>query len=141
MDNLEEIRKKIDAVDAQIAPLFEQRMELVREVTAYKTAHGLATCDPSREDEILRRGAERVQDRDIREYYVGFQKEVLSLSRDWQRRLSSGLILGGITYVYRLLYLVPPQEQSYVFPLAEAGPARRLVVVEDPSKPVGMEKG
>ena len=91
MDNLEEIRKKIDAVDAQIAPLFEQRMQLVREVTAYKTAHGLATCDPSREDEILRRGAERVQDRDIREYYVGFQKEVLSLSRDWQRRLSSGL--------------------------------------------------
>ena len=91
MDNLEEIRKKIDAVDAQIAPLFEQRMELVREVTVYKTAHGLATCDPSREDAILRRGAERIQDCDVREYYVSFQKEVLALSRDWQRRLSSGL--------------------------------------------------
>ena len=91
MEQLEVIRKQIDEVDAQIAPLFERRMELVREVTAYKTAHGLATADPSREDDILRRGAARIQDRDVREYYVSFQKEVLSLSRDFQRRLSSGL--------------------------------------------------
>ena len=91
MEQLDVIRKQIDEVDAQIAPLFERRMELVREVTAYKTAHGLATADPSREDDILRRGAARIEDRDVREYYVSFQKEVLSLSRDWQRRLSSGL--------------------------------------------------
>ena len=41
MEQLDVIRKQIDEVDAQIAPLFERRMELVREVTAYKTAHGL----------------------------------------------------------------------------------------------------
>lgn len=91
MENLQEIRRQIDEVDAQIAPLFEQRMELVREITAFKTAHGLSTADPAREGEILRRGAARIQDGDIREYYVSFQKEVLNLSRDWQRRLSAGL--------------------------------------------------
>jgi len=108
MDQLEDIRKRIDEVDAQIAPLFERRMELVREVTAFKTAHGLATSDPAREDEILRRGAARIQDRDIREYYVSLQKEVLALSRDWQRRLSTGLrvaysgVPGAFAYIAAL---------------------------------------
>jgi len=91
MDNLEEIRKEIDAVDAQLAPLFEQRMELARRVVAYKSAHGLAICDPGREQEVIRRGAQRIQDRDIREYYVRFQQDLMALSRDWQRRLGSGL--------------------------------------------------
>jgi len=91
MDNLEEIRNRIDGVDAQMTSLFEQRMELVREIVAYKTAHGLAILDPTREEEIIRRNASRVSDRDIREYYVNFQKEVMAQSRDWQRRLSRGL--------------------------------------------------
>ena len=108
MDQLEDIRKRIDEVDAQIAPLFERRMELVREITAFKSAHGLSTCDPAREDEILRRGAARIQDRDIREYYVSLQKEVLALSRDWQRRLSTGLrvaysgVPGAFAYIAAL---------------------------------------
>ena len=89
MDSLDEIRSRIDGVDAQMTSLFEQRMELVREVVAYKTAHGLAIADPSREEEVIRRGAARVSDRDIREYYVNFQKEVMALSRDWQYRLKS----------------------------------------------------
>ena len=91
MDNLDEIRSRIDGVDAQMTSLFEQRMELVREIVAYKTAHGLAIVDPSREQDVIRRNASRVSDRDIREYYVNFQREVMALSRDWQRRLSQGL--------------------------------------------------
>jgi monofunctional chorismate mutase len=91
MDNLDEIRSRIDGVDAQMTSLFEQRMELVREVVAYKTAHGLAIVDPTREQDVIRRNASRVSDRDIREYYVNFQQEVMRISRDWQRRLSKGL--------------------------------------------------
>ena len=84
MDNLEEIRSRIDEVDAQMTSLFEQRMELVREIFAYKTAHGLTIVDPSREEEIIRRNASTITDSDIREYYVNFQREVMHLSRDWQ---------------------------------------------------------
>ena len=91
MDNLEEIRKEIDAVDAQMADLFARRMEQVRRVTAYKQAHGLGISDPAREDAVIRRGASRIADRDIREYYVNFEKQVISLSRDYQKRLMSGL--------------------------------------------------
>ena len=91
MENLEEIRKEVDAVDAQLAPLFERRMELIRRIAAYKKAHGLGVSDPAREQSVILRGAERVEDRDIREYYVSFQQELITLSRDWQRRLNSGL--------------------------------------------------
>ena len=91
MENLEDIRKQIDAIDAQLAPLFEQRMELSRRISEYKRTFGLSLRDVAREEEIIRRGAERVKDRDIREYYVSFQKEVISLSYDWQRRLSGGM--------------------------------------------------
>ena len=91
MDNLDENRKRIDGLDAQIADLFEERMEICRQIAVYKAAHGMSIVNPFREEEVIRRGAARIKDSDIREYYVNFQKEVLSLSRDWQRRLSQGL--------------------------------------------------
>ena len=127
MDNLEEIRKEIDAVDAQLAPLFEQRMELARRVVAYKSAHGLAICDPGREQEVIRRGAQRIQDRDIREYYVRFQQDLMALSRDWQRRLSGGLkvaysgVPGAFAYI-AALRLFPGAE---LIPFADFAAAYR----------------
>ena len=57
-NNLEEIRREIDGVDARMAALFEQRMGLVRRVTEYKKAHGLGISDPSREEALVRRNAE-----------------------------------------------------------------------------------
>ena len=91
MDNLDDNRKKIDVLDAQIADLFEERMEICRQIAVYKAAHGMSIVNPSREEEVIRRGAQRIKDSDIREFYVSFQREVLALSRDWQRRLSKGL--------------------------------------------------
>ena len=91
MDELKDIRKKIDGIDAQLAGLFEQRMECAREIAAYKAAHGLSVLDPAREEETVRQGSMRVLDRDIREYYVRFEQNVISLSRDWQQRLMNGV--------------------------------------------------
>ena len=91
MDELKDIRIRIDGIDAQMAALFEQRMECSREIAAFKAAHALCTQDAAREDELIRQGAERILDRDIREYYVNFEKNVLALSREWQQRLMSGL--------------------------------------------------
>jgi chorismate mutase/prephenate dehydratase len=41
MDALEQARAEIDAVDAQLAALFERRMAAVLQVAEYKRAHGL----------------------------------------------------------------------------------------------------
>ena len=91
MQDLETIRKEIDTIDAQMAALFEARMEQCRKVAEYKMAHGLVISDPGREDLVVRRNAALVKDRDIREYYVNFEREVIALSRDWQDRLMNGL--------------------------------------------------
>lgn len=90
-NSLEEIRKEIDAIDVQMAALFEQRMAQARRVAEFKKAHGLGISDPAREEALIRRNAERVSDGDLREYYVNFEKEVIRLSRDWQHRLMRGM--------------------------------------------------
>ena len=38
MDQLQSARKKINEIDAQMAKLFEERMQTVEEVIAYKLA-------------------------------------------------------------------------------------------------------
>ena len=48
MDTLEQARQEIDAVDAQLAALFERRMRAVVQVAQYKKAHGLPILDPAR---------------------------------------------------------------------------------------------
>ena len=42
MDALDKARAEIDAVDAQLAALFERRMAAVLAVAEYKKAHGLS---------------------------------------------------------------------------------------------------
>ena len=49
MERLEKARETINRVDAEIARLFEERMEAAREVAAYKKEHGLPILDAARE--------------------------------------------------------------------------------------------
>ena len=56
MDTLEQARAEIDAVDAQLAALFERRMAAVLSVAQYKQAHGLPIFDAAREAVVLGKG-------------------------------------------------------------------------------------
>ncbi len=91
MDELKEIRKRINAIDAQIAGLFEQRMEESRKVGEYKAARALSVHDPVRESEVIARNSTLIRDDTVREYYVNFEKNLMSLSRAYQQRLTRGL--------------------------------------------------
>ena len=53
MDALEQARAEIDAVDTQLAALFERRMAAVLQVAEYKRAHGLPIYDAARETAVL----------------------------------------------------------------------------------------
>ena len=113
MHDLEEIRARIDEVDAKMAKLFAERIALAREAAEVKRAHGLPADDPQREAEILERGAAiyeqkmgeesvpeaaegaraRTETRPTREAnpvsredYIRFQKAVLQISKDAQKR-------------------------------------------------------
>ncbi len=55
--NLQESRKKIDAIDEQIVTLLNRRASEVKQVGRIKTAAGLPLIDEMREAEIYRRVA------------------------------------------------------------------------------------
>ena len=66
MDALEQARAEIDAVDTQLAALFERRMAAVLQVAEYKRAHRLPIYDAAREAAVLEKAAARIQDPALR---------------------------------------------------------------------------
>lgn len=91
MDELKEIRNRINGIDAQLAELFEQRMLACRDVAEYKMKRGLSVHDPLREAEVIRNNAALISDDDVRGYYVNFEKDLMALSRRWQESIMSGM--------------------------------------------------
>lgn len=91
MKDIEKARKAINEADKEMARLFSDRMNAVRDVAAYKAEHGLPIFDADREAEVISRGAALIDDEEIREYYVNFLKYTMELSKQYQHRLMSGV--------------------------------------------------
>ncbi len=89
MTELEMLRAKIDCVDAEMAKLFELRMEICRSVAEYKHINSLPVHDASREAEVTRRNSETVP-ADMAELYKRFIENVMALSREYQESLVKG---------------------------------------------------
>ena len=90
-NKLEEARKIINDVDAQMAELFVKRMRAVETVCEHKMEHGLPILDQKREDAVVERNAALIEDEVLRGYYIDHLKHLMSLSRAYQRRIQSGL--------------------------------------------------
>ncbi len=91
MDKLENARNTINKIDAQMAKLFQERMQAAKDVAEYKKEHGLKIYDKTREDEVIKRNSELIENEEIREYYVNFLKNNMATSRLYQDRLISGM--------------------------------------------------
>lgn len=91
MTDLKIIRKEITDIDNQMAELFKDRMALVEKVAAYKKEKGLPILDPEREKQVLLNGANRIEDVDLKSYYVSFLKNTMELSRKYQSSILEGL--------------------------------------------------
>ena len=91
MDSLQEARKIINEVDEQMAQLFVRRMQAAQQVAAYKQEHGMPILDAAREEEVLRTGSERVEQDDLRGYYIDFMQDTMAISRRYQQKLLHGM--------------------------------------------------
>ena len=91
MTKLDEARSIINEVDKQIADLFVKRMSATKMVAEYKKENGLAIFDAAREEALIKRNSEYIDDTEIREYYVNFLKDTISVSKSYQERLLSGM--------------------------------------------------
>lgn len=91
MDLLEQARGIINEVDSEMAKLFVRRMEAAAMVAEYKKTHGLPVLDAIREEQVIRRGSARVEDDELRAYYVNFIRNNMELSRAYQHKLLEGM--------------------------------------------------
>lgn len=87
MSRLDEDRKKIDTIDKQIAELFEERFNVVKDVIDYKIENRLPILNSGREKEITEKNTNRIQDEDIREYFKVWYEELLLLSKEYQKQI------------------------------------------------------
>lgn len=87
MDELQQARSQIDAIDAEMAELFERRMQAVGQVAQFKARTGKQVFDPAREQAVLDKNAARVGDPALRPYYREFLGAALAVSRAYQHAL------------------------------------------------------
>ena len=83
--SIQEIRGQLDTIDDQLTALFARRMELAKDVAAYKKANGLPILDTGRERQIINRvSAQAGQDleHDVKLLY----QTLFSVSRAYQAR-------------------------------------------------------
>ncbi len=90
MRELDAARKEITRIDEEMARLFEERMHEVACVAAYKQEHGLPIRDPSREDALISRCRQQIQDPAVEGHYVDFLRQVIHVSCRYQERLIHG---------------------------------------------------
>lgn len=91
MNELENARKEITRIDAEMARLFEERMNQCVKIAAYKKERGLSIRDTVREDALISRNSQLIQNADIESYYVPFLKNTIDLSCRYQSRLMNGM--------------------------------------------------
>ncbi|MBR6756090.1 MAG: chorismate mutase, partial [Peptococcaceae bacterium] len=90
-NKLEEARKIINEVDAQMAELFVKRMRCAEMVYEYKKEYGMPILDQKREDAVIEKNAALVEDEVLKGYYIDYLKHLMSVSRAYQYRMQNGL--------------------------------------------------
>lgn len=94
MSDLKDARKKINAIDKEMAKLFEERMAVSKEVAEYKMQYGLPVFDPIREQEVIKNNSILIQDENIKKYYVMFLQGLMDTSKSYQQEIMHGLRVG-----------------------------------------------
>ena len=78
---LDEYRTQINAVDREIVALVNRRLQLVRDLKAFKDANGISFVDPERERQLLE-DRERENDGPLSDEGLrGFYTELLALTK------------------------------------------------------------
>ena len=90
-NKLEQARKIINDVDAQMSELFVKRMRAAEMVYEYKKEYGLPILDQKREEQVIAANAARIEDETIKGYYIDYLKNLMFLSRGYQYRMQNGL--------------------------------------------------
>lgn len=76
-EGLEPFRRRLDEIDEEIAKLFGERLQICREVAAYKSEHGIAMMQPDRVEIVRERYLTRGAEHDLPEQFSSELFELL----------------------------------------------------------------
>ena len=88
---LEDARRIINEVDAQMAELFVRRMRAAELVYEHKKEYGLPILDQERETAVIAKNSALIADPVLKGYYIDYLKHLMSVSRAYQYRMQNGL--------------------------------------------------
>ena len=84
MERLNNLRDKVDVIDKQMAKLFAERIELVKEIAQVKKELELPIYDQARETFILIRNGAYIEDRNTRVMYFEMLTKMFELTKKMQ---------------------------------------------------------
>ncbi len=81
------LRAQIEQVDKMMLHLFEERMELVKEIALYKNTYQMDIEDRDREKEMKDKMVTCLKDEELAYYYLTFLEQVIQISKVYQSQL------------------------------------------------------
>ncbi len=84
MKDLNTCRKEIDEIDVQIMKLFEQRMNVAKDVVTYKLENNLEIFQLDREKEVIKKNTNRLINKELYKYGEVFIQDMMNISKSYQ---------------------------------------------------------
>lgn len=89
MEDLKQLRDKIDEIDEKLVLLFEERMETVLRVAEYKNQNNLPILNHQRELEVIQKNKKRLNNKAFENSLSKFFVYLMSLSKEEQEKVIS----------------------------------------------------
>jgi monofunctional chorismate mutase len=86
MNELDNLREKINALDEELLTLFKKRMDISKKIGEYKIKNHMPILDISREEEIINKALTNLNNKELEPYFIEFYKTLLKVSKDLQRK-------------------------------------------------------
>ncbi len=88
MNKLDMAREIINSCDKEMIELFKKRMYAASLVAEYKKENNLPILDSKREETIINKNVELLDNKELETYYLEFFKTLLKVSKDYQKKLN-----------------------------------------------------
>ena len=89
MNELENLRERIDTIDKELIALFEERMNVVNDIVEYKIKNNLPILNQNREDIVISKVKAIVKNNDYTDSAIDFIKDIMEISKKFQQKLIS----------------------------------------------------
>ena len=89
MNELENLRERIDTIDKELIALFEERMNVVNDIAEYKIKNNLPILNQNREDIVISKVKAIVKNKDYTDSATDFIKDIMAISRKYQEKFIS----------------------------------------------------